>query len=54
MLFYGRSRIAGDGPRVRFRGPVGIKHGAPVMVNPAYELIVPPATSKPSKDGEST
>ena len=42
------------GSRVRFRGPVGIKHGAPVMVNPAYELIVPPATSKPSKDGEST
>jgi len=55
-LFYGRSRIAGlmCGSRVRFRGPVGIKHGAPVMVNPAYELIVPPATSKPSKDGEST
>ena len=26
--------------------------GAPVMVNPAYELIVPPATSKPSKNGE--
>jgi len=55
-LFYGRSRIAGlmCGSRVRFRGQVGIKHGAPVMVNPAYELIVPPATSKPSKDGEST
>ena len=29
------------GSRVRFRGQVGIKHGAPVMVNPAYELIVP-------------
>jgi amino acid transporter len=42
-LFYGRSRIAGlmCGSRVRFRGPVGIKGGAPVMVNPAYELIVP-------------
>jgi hypothetical protein len=55
-LFYGRSHIPGIecGSRVRFRGPVGIKHGAPVMVNPAYELIVPPATSKPSKDGEST
>ena len=53
-LFYGRSRIAGliCGSRVRFKGPVGIKHGAPVMVNPAYELIVPPTTSKPSKDGE--
>ena len=56
VLFYGRSRIAGlmCGSRVRFRGQVGIKDGAPVMVNPAYELIVPPATSKPSKDGEST
>jgi amino acid transporter len=42
-LFYGRSRIAGlmCGSRVRFRGQVGIKDGAPVMVNPAYELIVP-------------
>jgi len=46
-LFYGRSRIAGlmCGSRVRFRGPVGIKHDAPVMVNPAYELIVPPVAS---------
>jgi len=45
-LFYGRSRIAGlmCGSRVRFKGPVGIKDGAPVMVNPAYELIVPPTT----------
>ena len=52
-LFYGRSRIAGlmCGSRVRFKGPVGIKHGAPVMVNPAYELIVPPTTGKPSRDG---
>jgi len=42
-LFYGRSKIAGlmCGTRVRFKGPVGIKHGAPVMVNPAYELVVP-------------
>ena len=47
-LFYGRSRIAGlmCGSRVRFKGPAGITHGAPVMVNPAYELIVPPTTSK--------
>jgi hypothetical protein len=53
-LFYGRSRIAGlmCGSRVRFRGPVGIKHGAPVMVNPAYELIVPHTTSTPDGDGE--
>jgi RecG-like helicase len=42
-LFYGRSRIAGlmCGSRVRLRGPVGIKAGVPVMVNPAYQLIVP-------------
>jgi amino acid transporter len=41
-MFYGRSRIPGlmCGSRVRFRGPVGIKNGAPVMINPAYELIV--------------
>jgi len=53
-LFYGRSRIAGlmCGSRVRFRGPVGLKHGAPVMVNPAYELIVPYTTSKPGKNGD--
>ena len=53
-LFYGRSRIAGlmCGSRVRFRGPVGIKHGAPVMVNPAYELIVPYTTSTPDGDSE--
>jgi hypothetical protein len=53
-LFYGRSRIAGlmCGSRVRFKGPVGIKHGEPVMVNPAYELIVPPTTSKPSRNAE--
>ena len=51
-LYYGRSRIPGlmCGSRVRFRGPVGIKDGAPVMTNPAYELIVP-QTGKPSADG---
>src|SRR5579859_1556746 len=53
-LFYGRSRIPGlmCGARVRFRGAVGIKNGAPVMINPAYELVVPGATSKLSGDGE--
>ena len=53
-LFYGRSRIPGlmCGARVRFRGVVGIKNGAPVMINPAYELVIPGATSKPSADGE--
>jgi hypothetical protein len=52
-LFYGRSRIPGlmCGSRVRFRGAVGIKNGAPVMINPAYELLVP-YTSKPPKDGK--
>ncbi|MGD0604223.1 MAG: amino acid permease [Streptosporangiaceae bacterium] len=52
-LFYGRSRIPGlmCGAKVRLRGPVGIKNGAPVMTNPAYELVVP--GSKPDADGES-
>jgi amino acid transporter len=41
-LFYGRQEIPGMmcGARVRFRGRVGIKNGKPVMVNPAYELVV--------------
>ena len=53
-LFYGRSRIPGlmCGARVRFRGAVGIKNGAPVMINPAYELVVPGVTGKPGQDGE--
>ena len=53
-LFYGRSRIPGlmCGSRVRLRGPVGIKGGAPVMINPAYELIVPQTSAKPKGDGE--
>ena len=47
-LFYGRSKIAGMmcGSRVRLRGQVGIKEGVPVMVNPAYELIVPHTSGK--------
>ena len=50
-LFYGRSRIPGlmCGSRVRLRGPVGIKHGAPVMINPAYELIV---SGRPAGENE--
>ena len=53
-LFYGRSRIPGlmCGSRVRFRGAVGIKDGAPVMINPAYELLVPYSAGKPAKDGK--
>jgi amino acid transporter len=53
-LFYGRSHIAGlmCGARVRFRGAVGIKNGAPVMINPAYELLVPYTTGKPPKQDD--
>jgi hypothetical protein len=48
-MFYGRSRIPGlmCGARVRFKGSVGIKNGAPVMINPAYERIVPYTSSQP-------
>ncbi|MBV9208870.1 MAG: amino acid permease [Actinobacteria bacterium] len=51
-LFYGRSHIPGlmCGSRVRLRGPVGLKNGHPVMVNPAYELIVP-SSGKSGGDG---
>jgi hypothetical protein len=40
-LFYGRSHIAGVicGSTLRLRGPVGIRDGHPVMINPAYELV---------------
>jgi amino acid transporter len=53
-LFYGRSRIPGlmCGSRVRFRGAVGMKDGAPVMINPAYELLVPFSGGKPGKDSK--
>ena len=42
-MFYGRSNIAGlrPGVKVRLRGPVGIRNGRPVMINPAYELMAP-------------
>jgi hypothetical protein len=47
-LFYGRSRIPGlmCGGKVRLRGQVGIKDGGPVMVNPAYELLIPGTPGK--------
>ncbi|MGH3223879.1 MAG: hypothetical protein ACRDPY_35255, partial [Streptosporangiaceae bacterium] len=53
-MFYGRSNIPGlmCGSRVRLRGPVGIKNGAPVMANPAYELLVPGTSGKSASDGE--
>jgi hypothetical protein len=40
-LFYGRSHIHGLAPgvRIRFRGPVGIRAGHAIMINPAYELL---------------
>ena len=52
-LFYGRSRIPGlmCGGKVRLRGQVGISRagqggGGPVMVNPAYELLIPGKADK--------
>jgi len=52
-MFYGRSRIPGlmCGSKVRFRGSVGFREGVPVMVNPAYELLVPGTPGSPP--GES-
>jgi hypothetical protein len=39
--FYGRDHIPGldCGDTVRFRGPVAMRDGMPVMSNPAYELL---------------
>jgi amino acid transporter len=53
-LFYGRSHIAGIacGSRVRLRGPVGLRGGSPVMINPAYELL--PAGDVPPADGDDS
>ena len=53
-LFYGRSHIPGliCGSRVRFRGTVGIKDGDPVMINPAYELVVPYTGRQAAEDGK--
>jgi amino acid transporter len=51
-LFYGRSHIAGlrPGATVRLRGQVGIRHGRPVMINPAYELLAPGEASGRDRD----
>jgi RecG-like helicase len=52
-LFYGRSNIPGlrPGSKIRLRGPVGIREGSPVMINPAYELLAQSDGSKrPGKD----
>lgn len=52
-LFYGRSHIPGldCGARIRFRGPVGIQDGGPVMINPAYELLGHGAANPPGASG---
>jgi amino acid transporter len=52
-MFYGRSKIPGlmCGSKVRFRGSVGFREDAPVMVNPAYELIVPGTPGNPPGEG---
>ena len=51
-LFYGRSHIPGIicGSRVRFRGPVGIREGGPIMINPAYELLAGGESTPPRED----
>jgi amino acid transporter len=53
-LFYGRSHIPGldCGARIRFRGPVGIQDGVPVMINPAYELLTHGPPSPPGAVGQ--
>jgi len=53
-LFYGRSHIPGleCGARIRFRGPVGIQDGGPVMINPAYELLAQGSATPPGPAGQ--
>jgi hypothetical protein len=55
-LFYGRSHIMGldCGSRVRFRGPVGMRDGGPVMINPAYDLVAPGTAEPPSGAGSAS
>ncbi len=55
-LFYGRSHIPGleCGARIRFRGPVGIQDGAPVMINPAYELLAQGSAGPSGRAGGKT
>jgi amino acid transporter len=52
-LFYGRSNIPGlrPGCKVRLRGPVGLRDGLPVMINPAYELLAQSSTDRPKGSG---
>jgi len=53
-MFYGRSHIPGldCGARVRFRGPVGLQDGGPVMINPAYELLAQSSVNPPRSAGQ--
>ncbi len=53
-LFYGRSHIPGleCGALVRFRGPVGLRDGGPVMINPAYELLSHGSVNPPRPAGQ--
>ena len=48
-LFYGRSNIPGlrPGCKVRLRGPVGMRDGMPIMINPAYELLAQSSSDRP-------
>ena len=44
-VFYGRAHIVGmePGSQIRLHGMVGIGHdGHPAMINPTYELLLPP------------
>jgi amino acid transporter len=54
-LFYGRSNIPGlrPGCKVRLRGPVGMRDGLPVMINPAYELLAQSSSSDRPDGGRS-
>jgi hypothetical protein len=51
-LFYGRSNIPGlrPGSKVKLRGQVGLREGRPVMINPAYELLVRGEEGTPEDD----
>jgi amino acid transporter len=54
-LFYGRSNIPGlrPGCKVRLRGPVGLRDGQPIMINPAYELLAQSSSQpKPKRRGD--
>jgi amino acid transporter len=53
-MFYGRSHIPGVRPgiKMRLRGPVGIRNGRPVMINPAYELLAPGESAPDEPDGK--